>query len=347
MTFDYRASQLRTSKIIASGSTGTRAQILLYPIAAQGSPLNQGNINPALLGTGSIGNDVFFFVSGAIGGIDQSTNGISLFGGDIFSSGSIKAAQNLHAKGTVSFQSNGNYSGFLTASLTDDRVWIFPDEIGDVVISSRVLAGDGIVVNPYDGGYVGISSSATPTSRMINVASPLSGGGNLTSDVNIALNQTLLSISASQISNATSFGIGFVTASNGSSARQHVGIQDMARILPLGINLVTTITTGDLGIGGGYFDPNAWSITGRTTSVSFEAVGQVVSGVTGTLTLYNITSGSSAAVLTWTETDYTVKSSSLSIPGSASIYELRFKKTGGATDDFAVVLGAQLKISWS
>jgi hypothetical protein len=92
MTFDYRASQLRTSKIIASGSTGTGAKLLLYPIDSQGTPLNQGNISAALFGTGSIGNDVFLFVSGAIGSINGSSNGASVFGGDVYVSGNLKSA---------------------------------------------------------------------------------------------------------------------------------------------------------------------------------------------------------------------------------------------------------------
>jgi len=102
MTFDYRAAQLRTSKIIASGSTGTGAKLLLYPISSQGTPLNQGNLSASLFGTSSIGNDVFFFVSGVIGGINGSTNGITLFGGDVFVSGNLKSEQQISANEVIS-----------------------------------------------------------------------------------------------------------------------------------------------------------------------------------------------------------------------------------------------------
>jgi hypothetical protein len=194
MTFDYRASQLRTSKIIASGSTGTGAKLLLYPIAAQGSPLNQGNINPTLFGTGSIGNDVFLYVSGVVGGTDGSDNGITLFGGDVVSSGNIKAIQyygnatpnfyfyvnsfngkfnvasglgggvvGIQSQGDMSFQAGTAFSGTLSSSLTANRLWQIPDASGDVALTNRVLAGPNITVNTYANGYVAITGSADPT----------------------------------------------------------------------------------------------------------------------------------------------------------------------------------------
>jgi len=105
MTFDFRASQLRTSKIIASGSTGTNGKLLLYPISAQGSPLNQGNIDPTLFGTGSIGQDVFLYVSGAVGGIGGTGNDIALFGGDVYSSGNLKVLGDINAENVTAVTS--------------------------------------------------------------------------------------------------------------------------------------------------------------------------------------------------------------------------------------------------
>jgi hypothetical protein len=89
---DFRAAQLQTNKIISSGSTGTEANILIYPISAEvtGSP-NTGQINPAAFATSSIGSDVFLFVSGAIDSTNVSgSHGVSVFGGDVFISGNIK-----------------------------------------------------------------------------------------------------------------------------------------------------------------------------------------------------------------------------------------------------------------
>ncbi|TXH11650.1 MAG: hypothetical protein E6R04_00970, partial [Spirochaetes bacterium] len=70
MTYDFRASQIRTNKLITSGSTGTNAALLIYPFTVA---LNQsGSINSSMFGTGSIGQDVFLFVSGAASSMDTT-----------------------------------------------------------------------------------------------------------------------------------------------------------------------------------------------------------------------------------------------------------------------------------
>lgn len=164
MTFDFRASQLRTSKIIASGSTGTRAKLLLYPINVQGTPSDQGNINLSLFNTGSIGSDVFLFVSGAINGIGGSGNDIALFGGDVYVSGNIQTARNLtagslYAQGTVAFSDATAYVGTFSSSLSANRTWRVPDASGELLFTNRVLAGPNITVNSYSNGYVAVSAS--------------------------------------------------------------------------------------------------------------------------------------------------------------------------------------------
>jgi hypothetical protein len=235
MTFDFRASQLRTSKIIASGSTGTNAKLLLYPIAADGSPSNQGNINSSIFDTGSIGHDVFFFVSGGIGGINGSSQVISLFGGDVYASGSIKTEQTLtaqnvsavnvgaslsvsglqfigtnapdtnffissltgrfvvqsyygggvadiHSQGKISFGNGSAYSGTLSSSNTDNRTWNFPDVSGDVLLTSRILAGTNITVNSHSNGYVSITGSAGSASTTW-----IDGGAKLKTTASVAI----------------------------------------------------------------------------------------------------------------------------------------------------------------
>lgn len=93
MALDFRANQVRTSKLIASGSTGTNASLLIYPIAADGTPAGAGNINPAVFGTGSIGSDTFLYVSGTKQGslttLFPSTGKHVVFGGDAWFSGTI------------------------------------------------------------------------------------------------------------------------------------------------------------------------------------------------------------------------------------------------------------------
>lgn len=75
MAYDFRANQIRLNRIISSGSV----PIYIYP---SGSATNlQGGVN---FSTASIGTDVFLFVSG-------SSNAITLFGGNVVSSGSVAA----------------------------------------------------------------------------------------------------------------------------------------------------------------------------------------------------------------------------------------------------------------
>lgn len=91
MPIDFRASNIQTQKIIASGSIASsgRSQIAIYPIESQdtGSP-NQGQIISPLLEKIQ-SSDVFLFVSGAIGSKDSSNAGVAVFGGDLHISGNL------------------------------------------------------------------------------------------------------------------------------------------------------------------------------------------------------------------------------------------------------------------
>jgi hypothetical protein len=107
---DFRASQIQTNKIIATGSTDTNAKILIYPIDAQNnSNPNTGEINPQAFSTSSIGEDVFLYVSGVIGGLNNNTYGVSVFGGDLYISG------NLYLQGTTNISGSGG-TGTTSAS---------------------------------------------------------------------------------------------------------------------------------------------------------------------------------------------------------------------------------------
>lgn len=91
MATDFRANQIQTRHLIASGSfsgPGAGSQIAITRMENDTAPLNQGNINAAVLAEIEQG-DVFFFVSGSIGGKDGTTRGITLLGGDLHISGNI------------------------------------------------------------------------------------------------------------------------------------------------------------------------------------------------------------------------------------------------------------------
>lgn len=131
------------------------------------------------------------------------------------------------------------------------------------------------------------------------------------------------------------------------ASRGALGVQDGPRLIPLA-SYTTTVSTVDGAIGGARFDPADYAISGRTTVLTLDAIGQVVSSVTGTLTLYNLTDSVDAATpITWTETSATRKTASVTLPTTPKVYELRFKKSGGAVSDYAVISTANVRITWS
>ena len=87
---DFRADQVQVNKLIVTGSNaGSPNALLVYGLDDQTSPLNQGYIDPAKFPTGSIGSDVFFYVSGGIGGRGVAGGAVSVFGGDVHISGNL------------------------------------------------------------------------------------------------------------------------------------------------------------------------------------------------------------------------------------------------------------------
>jgi len=134
MPIDFRASQIQTNKLIASGSTGTEtgAQIVVYShLADDGVSPNQGFIDQSVFNTGSIGTDIFLYVSGGIG--ERNVGGsqsISVFGGDLHVSG------NLTVDGTYPSGGGGG---------NDYWVSIAPDDIrttGSIYIDAGAYNGN-------------------------------------------------------------------------------------------------------------------------------------------------------------------------------------------------------------
>lgn len=87
MSTDFRASQVRTSKIIATGSTGTPAALLIYGHEQDGVPPYKGHIADTF-NTSSIGSDAFIYISG-------SENKRTVLAGGMTLSGSVVALQGL------------------------------------------------------------------------------------------------------------------------------------------------------------------------------------------------------------------------------------------------------------
>ena len=136
------------------------------------------------------------------------------------------------------------------------------------------------------------------------------------------------------ISSATPQPIGTATAGVSTEAARADHVH--AGPIPLLVGVVTTVLGADTVAGYGYVNPTGLA------SLTLSAVGQVVSGVTGTLDLYDLTAAAVVATLTWTETVATRKTASVTVPGTARLYELRVRKSGGGDTDYALISAASM-----
>jgi hypothetical protein len=166
MPIDFRASQIQTNKIIASGSTGTEtgAQIVVYShLADDGTSPNQGFIDQSAFITSSIGTDIFLYVSGGIGEKNISgAKSISVFGGDVHISG------NLSIDGTGG-GGGGSGTSFYRLELLDYAAINSTSSItvGQVIFPANQFTGSlvlhGVIANQL--------STATGSIQLYNVSS--------------------------------------------------------------------------------------------------------------------------------------------------------------------------------
>lgn len=128
MPIDFRASNIQTQKLIASGtiSSSGRSQLAVYPIEDQdtGSP-NQGQISTRILDKIQ-GSDVFLFVSGSTNSKGGTTQGTVLFNGDV------------HISGNLSIDGSGGGGGGGSGGIPT----FISNSLGDVVLTTDVV-GDG------------------------------------------------------------------------------------------------------------------------------------------------------------------------------------------------------------
>ena len=152
MPIDFRSDQVQTSKIIVTGNTPQKT-LLIYGIAAD-DPLarNQGNIDPSVFVTSSIGEDVFLFVSG-------SSNAKTLFGGDVKTSGSFRSLNGI--TGSIKY-TDGSSTPFIVAGpdITTTYNSLGQWEIsGSTPVSYFTSPSNGIVQTTGSLLAVGLSSS--------------------------------------------------------------------------------------------------------------------------------------------------------------------------------------------
>lgn len=168
MPRDFRASQLQTNKIIASGSSGgtsTNARLLIYPKEADSliTP-NQGFINTSRFGLSGIGSDVFMYVSGGIGQRGTAVNSISVFGGDLHVSGNLSVA------GTVpSITMGGDITGTNSTTFVD-KLQSFTLDLAGLSIND-VIRYDGTKLVRSSAPLVNQFVEGTPSPRLRTTAS--------------------------------------------------------------------------------------------------------------------------------------------------------------------------------
>jgi len=146
----------------------------------------------------------------------------------------------------------------------------------------------------------------------------------------------------------TATGVAVAQAASASAGRGALGVQDGPRLIPL-FALANSSSATPAVVGYAGFTPAAYAISGRTTTLTLDAIGQVSgAGLTGTLEVLDA-AGSTVATLTWTETTATRKTASITLPGSAEIYRARVS-CSGITDpvtEYALFGGANIRITWS
>lgn len=192
-SYDFRAQQVKTGKLIVSSSTEDAVpnRLLIYPVEVDGTPSNQGNINQVTFATSSIGGDVYVHFYGSntkvvsFGGKTKFSSSINSLGGfsgshQFLADGTTPAfvggpniTVNFIPNGAVAISgsstgadSNANYLlTSATASLANSRliasgvgIELFDNGVDKLIISSRLTAGNNINFISGTNGTIVISS---------------------------------------------------------------------------------------------------------------------------------------------------------------------------------------------
>lgn len=156
---DFRATQIQTNQVIASGSNGTGASLVVYGIAGEAP----GNAGVIAFNTGSIGTDIFFYVSGGLG-----TNR-TVTGGDLVVSGGLLAKGGL--SGSITRLVDGT-----SLIVAGTNITVVTGAAGNITISSTAAATGGEV----SASYVVLSATSSLANERVLTAGPgiaLTDGG--------------------------------------------------------------------------------------------------------------------------------------------------------------------------
>ena len=190
---------------------------------------------------------------------------------------------------------------------------------------------------------IGGAGGGVPTTRTI-------AGLDLSQDRSAAAMKTALAIASSDVSglgDSTAAGRAVLTAADEAAQRAAMRVQDGPRYLPLASGQTVDATQGTRAIGGGTYDSTESAVTGRTQTWILDLTASVVSGQTATVTLYDITAGSTVATITVSATAPTRSTTSVTLPGASHVYELRVSVSGSTTSHYCTLLSANIKVTWS
>ena len=200
MAKDFRASQIQTSKLIASGGiAGTTAGIAIY--SGSNSSNTTGGITDSNI-FDNVGSDVFLFVSGTATKTGTTRGEIALFGGDVVISGTLYAERQIIEVDSVA---DGDF--FVTGNL-----YAIPDSDSTSAVSFQ--QSDGTTVFNLDSTNarvgIGIATPLQTLSVVGSVSASLGLSGSLTRLVNgtsylaAGSNVTITSASNGQVTIASS-----------------------------------------------------------------------------------------------------------------------------------------------
>jgi len=178
VALDFRASQTRTNKLIASGSTGTNASLLVYPFSVASNL--SGGLNTSLFSTSSIGTDVFLFISGSSGSLDSGSHGIVGFGGDAHVSGTLRVQGSFDVIGPIHYLSRVDATFKQFFFIEDDN-----PVVGNP-FETFLFRANNFFFAPTDPGYGIILSSSTEIDGDLLVSVGISGSHTALADGNPA-----------------------------------------------------------------------------------------------------------------------------------------------------------------
>jgi hypothetical protein len=187
-------------------STTTNAIYTTSSVAIRG---NESGIDATI----DKGADVFFYVSGSIGSKESGVLGTSLFGGDVFVSGSVFATGDiLEMTGTII--ATQGFSGSLTRLIDG---------------TSYIAAGDNVTVTSSSSGQITISSTqgasyweSTQTDIIFTTGS-IEATGSLTVKSNFILDGTFRQGDTNLVTGLVSHAQGFLTTGSGNYSHAEGG----------------------------------------------------------------------------------------------------------------------------